>query len=231
MRNTTQVFPEYNIRRGMKDYLVVNEIFFSIQGESSYAGKPCTFVRLTFCNLRCTYCDTEYAFYNGQEMSIQEVLDKIRNHPTDLVEITGGEPLLQPAVFPLITRLLNEQKTVLIETGGGVDIRSVDRRAVLIYDIKCPDSGMVDKNRWEDISYLKPEDEVKFVLASNRDYEWAKAKIDELKLPGKHSILFSPVWGQLEAQELAAWVLRDGLPIRLQLQLHKVLWGAEKRGV
>ncbi|MDA2939168.1 radical SAM protein [Acidobacteria bacterium AH-259-A15] len=215
----------------MKDFLVVNEIFFSIQGESSYAGRPCAFVRLTYCNLRCNYCDTEYAFDEGQKMSLEEIVEKVEDYPTDLVEITGGEPLLQAAVFPLIERFLDDGKTVLIETGGSVDIRPVDRRAVLIYDIKCPESGMVKKNRWENLPHLKPQDEIKFVVASHQDYEWARAKIDELGLIKKHTVLFSPVWDRLDPRELAEWVLKDGLSVRLQVQLHKILWGAKARGV
>lgn len=215
----------------MKDHLIVNEIFFSIQGESSYAGRPCALVRLTYCNLRCTYCDTEYAFYEGQTMSLGEVVEKIESYPTDLVEVTGGEPLLQPAVFPLIERFLDDGKTVLVETGGSVDIRPVDRRAILIYDIKCPDSGMVQKNRWENLSHLRPQDEIKFVMASHEDYEWAKEKIDELGLTEKQTVLFSPVWDKLSPRELAEWVLEDGLSVRLQVQFHKILWGAEARGV
>ncbi|MFQ5930101.1 MAG: radical SAM protein [Acidobacteriota bacterium] len=215
----------------MKDFLVVNEIFFSIQGESSYAGRPCAFVRLTYCNLRCNYCDTEYAFDEGQKMSLEEIVEKVEDYPTDLVEITGGEPLLQPAVFPLIERFLDDGKTVLIETGGSLDIRPVDRRAVLIYDIKCPESGMVKKNLWGNLPHLKPQDEIKFVVASHQDYEWAKAKLGELGLTKKHTVLFSPVWDRLDPRELAEWVLKDGLSVRLQVQLHKILWGAKARGV
>ncbi|MDA2926520.1 radical SAM protein [Acidobacteria bacterium AH-259-G07] len=215
----------------MKDFLIINEIFFSIQGESSYAGRPCAFVRLTYCNLRCNYCDTEYAFDEGQKMSLEEIVEKVEDYPTDLVEITGGEPLLQAAVFPLIERFLDDGKTVLIETGGSVDILPVDRRAVLIYDIKCPESGMVKKNRWENLPHLKPQDEIKFVVASHQDYEWARAKIDELGLIKKHTVLFSPVWDRLDPRELAEWVLKDGLSVRLQVQLHKILWGAKARGV
>ncbi|MCZ6767618.1 MAG: radical SAM protein [Acidobacteria bacterium] len=215
----------------MKDYLVVNEIFFSIQGESSYAGRPCAFVRLAYCNLRCTYCDTEYAFSEGQKLSLDEIVSRIEGYPTDLVEITGGEPLLQSSVFPLIKRFLDDGKTVLIETGGSIDVRPVDSRAVLIYDIKCPDSGMEEKNSWENLPHLKAQDEIKFVLGSRRDYDWARTKIREWGLLGKHTVLFSPVWDQLDLRELAEWVLEDGLLVRLQVQLHKILWGAETRGV
>jgi 7-carboxy-7-deazaguanine synthase len=215
----------------MNDYLVVNEIFFSIQGESSHTGRPCAFVRLAHCNLRCSYCDTEYAFYEGQNMSLEDVVSKVGDFPTDLVEITGGEPLLQSSVHPLIKRFLDDGKTVLIETGGSIDVRPVDPRAILIYDIKCPDSGMTEKNRWANLPHLKPQDEIKFVLGSRRDYDWAKEKMGELDLVKKYTILFAPVWGQMDPGELAEWVLEDGLSVRLQVQLHKILWGAETRGV
>ena len=215
----------------MTDSLVVNEIFFSIQGESSYAGRPCAFVRLTSCNLRCNYCDTEYAFYEGKKMSLEEIIEKTESYPAHLVEITGGEPLLQERVHPLITRLLDKGKTVLIETGGSLDVRPVDSRAILIYDVKCPDSGMADHNLWENLSHLKSQDEIKFVVSSYQDYQWVKEKIRELDLASKHTILLSPVWEKLEPNRLAEWILRDGLPVRLQIQLHKILWGDERRAV
>ena len=214
-----------------KDSLTVNEIFFSIQGESTRAGHPCAFVRLAQCNLRCTYCDTEYAFYEGKEMSLENIIRQVDDYPTDLVEITGGEPLLQSAVFPLIKRFLDDGKIVLIETGGSIDVRPVDSRAILIYDIKCPDSGMMDKNLWENLPQLKPNDEVKFVLGSRRDYEWAKEQLDRWDLVSRHTVLFSSVWGQLDSRELAEWVLQDGLQVRFQVQLHKILWGNEVQGV
>ncbi|MEE8349711.1 MAG: radical SAM protein [Acidobacteriota bacterium] len=214
-----------------RDSLTVNEIFFSIQGESTRAGLPCVFVRLARCNLRCTYCDTEYAFDEGEEMCLEDIIRRVNQFPTDLVEITGGEPLLQPAVLPLIEELLDGGKKVLIETGGSIDVRPVDSRAILIYDIKCPDSGMMDRNLWENLSHLKPNDEVKFVLASRRDYEWAKQQLAEWDLVSRYTVLFSPVWDQLNPRELAEWVLQDGLAVRLQVQLHKVLWGKDVRGV
>ena len=215
----------------MTESLVVNEIFFSIQGESSYAGSPCAFVRLTYCNLRCTYCDTGYAFYEGKRVTTHEILKKINGYPTDLVEITGGEPLLQKAVLTLIRQLIDDGKTVLIETGGSVDIQEVDPRAILIYDIKTPNSGMNDRNYWDNIPNLKSKDEVKFVVANREDYEWAKAKIRQFSLDKKHTVLFSPVWGQLKPSNLADWILQDGLQVRMQPQLHKILWGDQARGV
>ncbi|HSR53571.1 MAG TPA: radical SAM protein [Acidobacteriota bacterium] len=205
--------------------LRINEIFFSIQGESSYAGRPCSFIRLTGCNLRCVWCDTEYAFYKGQEMGVDQILSQVQGHPTDLVEVTGGEPLLQKEVHLLIGRLIEAGRQVLVETGGGVDISPIHPRAVLIYDIKCPDSGMADKNRWENLELLRPQDEVKFVLASRRDYEWARQLVRERRLAERQAIHFSPVWEGLPPSDLADWILQDGLPVRMQLQMHKVLWG------
>ncbi len=211
--------------------LNVNEIFFSIQGESSFAGRPCAFVRLTACNLRCSYCDTEYAFYDGAEHTVAEIVARVDEFPCDLVEITGGEPLLQAPVHDLIEELLELGKTVLIETGGALDISSVDQRAILIYDIKCPGSGMAVKNRWGNIPLLKPVDEVKFVIGSRSDYRWSKKKIAQHRLTDRHQVLFSPVWGTLEPRQLAEWILADGLDVRVQVQLHKIFWGAEARGV
>ncbi len=213
------------------DNLIVNEVFFSIQGESSYAGRPCAFVRLTACNLRCSYCDTEYAFHEGEDRTAEDIVSEVNKFPCALVEITGGEPLLQPAVHGLVSRFLELGKTVLIETGGSVDIGPVDPQAILIYDIKCPDSGMAGRNRWDNIGLLKPIDEVKFVVGSRGDYEWSKGILEKYKLSGHHQVLFSPVFGKLEPERLADWLLEDGLDARLQIQLHKLLWGAETRGV
>lgn len=215
----------------MSKTLLINEIFFSIQGESTYAGRPCVFVRLAVCDLRCAWCDTEYAFYDGARMEIDEILVQVNRFPASLVEVTGGEPLLQEDVHGLISRLLDAGKEVLIETGGHIDISKVDSRAVLIYDIKCPDSGMSDRNRWTNLELLRPQDEVKFVLASRRDYDWARAVLEDRGLADSRTVIFSPVWGALEPNRLADWVLSDGLPIRVQVQLHKVLWGPSTRGV
>ena len=205
--------------------LKVNEIFFSIQGESSYAGLPCSFVRLTACNLRCSWCDTEYAFEEGRDMPLDQILQELESHPTELVEVTGGEPLLQNGVHDLIRQLLDSGKTVLVETGGSLDVRPVDARAVLIYDIKCPGSAMQERNRWENLDQLRPHDEIKFVLTSRSDYDWAKAKLQELRLNKKNEVLFSAVWESLPPRQLADWILQDGLPVRMQLQIHKLLWG------
>jgi 7-carboxy-7-deazaguanine synthase len=209
--------------------LIVNEIFFSLQGESTYAGELCTFIRLAHCDLRCKWCDTEYAFNEGFAMSVEEILEQVRRYPSELVEVTGGEPLLQNGVHTLIKRLLDGGKTVLIETGGHRDVSQVDKRARLIYDIKCPDSGMVNKNRWENLATLSSDDQIKFVLASRKDYDWAKGIIAKHCLLESHVVLFSPVWDTLPPQKLADWVLQDGLPVRLQLQLHKILWGNERK--
>lgn len=211
--------------------LPVTEIFFSIQGESSYTGQPCAFIRLTGCNLRCSYCDTEYAFEGGVQLSLSEITAQLDQYPTDLVEITGGEPLLHAPAHTLIGRLLDAGKRVLIETGGSLDIRPVDPRAVLIYDIKCPDSLMEGRNRWENLDHLRPHDEIKFVISSRRDYRWAKQKTLELELARRHLVLFSPEWNRMEAARLAGWILEDGLPVRIQVQLHKIFWGAEAKGV
>jgi 7-carboxy-7-deazaguanine synthase len=210
--------------------LIINEIFFSIQGESTRAGMPCVFVRLAHCDLRCSWCDTEYAFYEGTKMSIKETVAAALKYPCNLVEITGGEPLLQEGVHDLVRTLLDTGKVVLIETGGHRDISRIDPRAILILDLKCPDSKMAHKNRWDNLPKLKAEDEIKFVLASRTDYDWAKEVLENHDLASHHSVHFSPVWQSLKPELLAAWILEDGLPVRLQLQLHKVLWG-DKRGV
>ncbi|UCF36505.1 MAG: radical SAM protein [Acidobacteriota bacterium] len=215
----------------MNKTLVVNEIFFSIQGESSYAGLPCAFVRLSGCDLRCSWCDTEYAFHEGTRMSVDEIVRKLEGFPTRLVEVTGGEPLLQKNVHLLVTALLDGRWEVLIETGGHRDIRGVDSRAALIYDIKCPGSGMSDRNLWDNLDQLRPQDQIKFVVASREDYEWACEVNQRYRLSERHTVLFSPVWEGVSPRELAEWILEDGLTVRMQLQLHKILWGADARGV
>ncbi|MBD3160744.1 MAG: radical SAM protein, partial [Candidatus Eisenbacteria bacterium] len=193
---------------------------------------PCTFVRLTGCPMRCVWCDTDYAFEGGEERSIPEILDSVRAHRTSLVEVTGGEPLAQKETPLLLARLADEGFQVLLETGGGLPIENLDPRVVLIYDVKCPDSGEHARNRWENLEHLKPGiDEIKFVLASRRDYEWARGFVAERDLASHHVLLFSPVHRLLEPASLAGWILEDRLPVRLQLQLHKLLWGAEARGV
>jgi 7-carboxy-7-deazaguanine synthase len=212
--------------------LLVNEIFYSLQGESTFAGRPCVLVRLTGCQMRCRWCDTEYAFYEGSWRSLDEVLTEVGTHRCPLVEVTGGEPLLQPGTRPLLAALADAGYEVLLETGGGLDISAVDRRVRRIVDIKCPASGEAENNRWENLADLRAGDELKLVLADRADYEWAarvvaERHLAELGLP----IHFSPVHGRLDPAELAGWILRDRLPVRLQLQLHKYVWGAETRGV
>ncbi|MDM7914372.1 MAG: radical SAM protein [Candidatus Eisenbacteria bacterium] len=210
----------------------ITEIFYSIQGESTYAGRPCLFVRLTGCPLRCVWCDTAYAFQGGTSWTVEEVLAEVRKRPVRLVEITGGEPLAQPAAFDLIRALSGDGYEVLVETGGAVSIEGIDPRAVLIYDVKCPDSGEVERNRWENLPLLRPgRDEVKFVLASRRDYVWALQVLRERRLHERHTVLFSPVTRSCPPSDLAAWILEDAAPVRLQLQLHKLIWGADARGV
>jgi 7-carboxy-7-deazaguanine synthase len=211
--------------------LKVTEIFHSIQGESSLAGRPCVFVRLTGCQMRCVWCDTAYAFHGGEWRSVEEVVAEVRALGCPLVEVTGGEPLLQPGVHPLMTRLCDEGFEVLLETGGGLDISGVDPRVKRIVDVKCPGSGEAAHNRWENLDHVRPGDELKFVLADRADYEWARQTIAERGLAGRCPIHLSPVWGAVDPAELAAWILADRLPVRLSLQLHKLLWGAEARGV
>ncbi|HEX8171523.1 MAG TPA: radical SAM protein [Thermoanaerobaculia bacterium] len=208
----------------------VTEIFFSIQGESSHAGRPCVFVRLTGCNLRCTWCDSEYTFTGGMRMSLDEVLERVRAYGCRLVEITGGEPLAQSEAFELIARLCDEEYEVLIETSGSIDTTPVDPRAKLILDVKCPGSGEASKNRWENLERLRAHDEVKFVIADRDDYDFARTVIAERNLE-RQTILFSPVWNLLDIKSLAEWMLADRVPARLQTQLHKHIWGAEARGV
>jgi 7-carboxy-7-deazaguanine synthase len=208
----------------------ITEIFHSIQGESSHAGRPCVFVRLTGCNLRCTWCDSEYTFTGGERMSLDDVMARVQGYDCKLVEITGGEPLAQAEVFPLIERLCNEGYEVLIETSGSIDITPVDRRAKLILDIKCPGSGEVAKNRWSNLDELRTHDEIKFVIADRIDYDWAKQLIEERQLD-RWTVLLSPVWGKMDMKALAEWMLADRVPARFQTQLHKHIWGADVHGV
>jgi 7-carboxy-7-deazaguanine synthase len=208
----------------------ITEIFHSIQGESSHAGRPCVFVRLTGCNLRCRWCDSEYTFTGGEKVTLDTVLERVRSYGCKLVEITGGEPLAQSEAFDLIARLCDEGFEVLIETSGSIDITPVDRRAKIILDVKCPGSGEAAKNRWENLDELRPHDEIKFVIAGRADYDFAKRIVAEKNLD-RWTVLFSPVWGELDMKSLAEWMLADRVAARLQTQLHKHIWGAEARGV
>jgi 7-carboxy-7-deazaguanine synthase len=207
--------------------LRVTEIFRSIQGESTHAGLPCAFVRLTGCSLRCVWCDTSYAFHGGADMTVAAAAGHVMELGTRLVEITGGEPLEQDAVYSLMDRLLASGRTVLLETGGHVPLDRVDPRVVKIVDVKAPGSGMQHANLPENLQKLLPRDELKFVLADRRDFDWALAMVREKRLDERHTVTFSPVWGTLPAGELAAWVRDCGRAIRLGLQLHKLLWGEE----
>jgi 7-carboxy-7-deazaguanine synthase len=209
----------------------ITEIFHSIQGESTYAGQPCVFVRLTGCPLRCTWCDTEYAFYGGQELTDTDILARIRTFDCSLVEVTGGEPLAQPGCFPFISKLCDAGYTVLIETSGAIDITAVDPRAHVILDIKCPGSGMTDRVHWPNVQKLAAKDEAKFVLADRADYDWARDVVTQHDLAHRCTVLFSPVFGALELRHLAEWVLADRLPVRVQTQLHKLIWTPDMRGV
>lgn len=212
--------------------LTVNEIFHSIQGESTHSGRPCVFVRLTACDLRCSWCDTPYAFTEGRKMSVEDVLAEVDRFGCDLVELTGGEPLLQKEVYPLMQRLLDAGRTVMVETGGHLSIAAVPAPVIRIVDVKCPGSGESERNHWNNLAMLTPQDEVKFVILDRADYEFARQVTAEHALVGRTAaVLFSPVHGVLSAKDLAAWILEDRLGVRLQLQTHKFIWGADVRGV
>ncbi len=212
--------------------LTINEIFHSIQGESTHAGRPCVFVRLTACDLRCSWCDTPYAFHEGQKMSVDEVVGRVGEYGCDVVEITGGEPLLQKEVYPLMQRLLDEGRTVMLETGGHLSVDQVPPGVVRVIDVKCPGSGESDKNHWPNLDRLWPTDEVKFVIKDRADYEYARGVVAARELTGRcAAVHFSPVHGVQDAKQLAAWVLEDRLKVRVQLQLHKYIWDATTRGV
>ncbi|MAZ69159.1 7-carboxy-7-deazaguanine synthase QueE [Porticoccus sp.] len=203
----------------------ITEIFYSLQGESSTVGLPTVFVRLTGCPLRCHYCDTEYAFYGGERRSIEQILEEVSTFKASRVCVTGGEPLAQKSCLSLLTALCDKGYQVSLETAGALSIAEVDPRVTKVVDLKTPASGEVNRNLYENIAYLKPSDQIKFVICDRRDYEWARMKLDELSLPGcVTDILFSPSFGQQDATELAEWVLNDRLPVRFQLQLHKLLW-------
>ena len=212
--------------------LTVNEIFHSIQGESTRAGDRCVFVRLTACDLRCSWCDTPYAFHEGRKMSVDDVMSAVEAYGCPLVEITGGEPLLQEGVYDLMERLLAAGHTVLLETGGHRPIDRVPAGVVKIVDVKCPGSGEADKNHWANLERLAPHDEVKFVVLDRADYEFARDVVTRTQLPSRAAaILFSPVHDVLDPKTLSEWVIADRLPVRVQLQLHKLIWSPTTRGV
>jgi 7-carboxy-7-deazaguanine synthase len=211
--------------------LKVNEIFFSIQGEGTRAGVPCVFVRLTGCPLRCRWCDTAYAFHEGEPRSEDDVIAAIGRFPSRLLCLTGGEPLAQPAAFPFVSRLLDLGWQVVVETSGHVSIERLDPRAVAILDVKAPGSGETARMEWTNLELLKPKDEAKFVIQDRADYEWSRDFVREKRLHERCPVLFSPVHGALAPGQLASWVLEDGVPARVQLQLHKYLWPGVERGV
>ena len=220
-----------------RGFLRVTEIFHSIQGESTWAGLPCTFIRLTGCPLRCVWCDTEYSFHGGERIPLEGILEQVDDFGCRLVEITGGEPLIHPNAFRLAIDLLDRGFTVLVETSGAVDVSQLDPRAHKIMDLKCPGSGEESKNLWSNLDHLTHRDEVKFVLKDRADYEWA---CDVIRTRGLHrrvdegalrALLFSPVWGEMDLEDLAGWMLRDSLPVRLQIQIHKLIWDPGARGV
>src|ERR1041384_5314807 len=212
--------------------LTINEIYQSIQGESTFAGERCAFVRLTFCDLRCNYCDTEYAFYEGKKQTLTEIVDLVEKFECPLVEITGGEPLLQKNVLPLMSMLCDRGHTVLLETSGAHDIAPVDPRVHRIMDLKTPGSGECERNLWSNIEHLTKGDEVKFVIGSRADYEWSREKMREHSLGARcHAVLFSPIFGRIEPREIVEWMLADNIEARFQLQLHKFVWPPTQRGV
>ena len=209
----------------------VTEIFHSIQGESSYAGLPCVFVRLTGCPLRCSWCDSEYTFHGGAEMALEDVMAQVTGYGCPLVEITGGEPLHQPESFSLIQKLCDNAHTVLVETSGALDISPVDQRAHVILDVKCPGSGMTDRMDWKNLDRVTSKDEAKFVIKDRADYEWARSIVEQYDLSNRCTVLFGPVFGALDLRQLGEWILADSLRVRFQLQLHKYIWDPSMRGV
>ena len=211
--------------------LKINEIFYSIQGESSYTGFPCIFIRLTYCNLRCSYCDTEYAFYDGKDIEIKNILNEIEKYPTNLVMVTGGEPLIQEGCIDLMNQLLDKNYDVMLETSGSLSLEKVPENVVKIVDFKCPSSNMMDRNDWTILSDIRETDEIKFVIGDKEDYNWSKEMIKSYNLNEICPILFSPVYDKINMEVLSKWILEDGLKVRLQIQLHKHIWGADKKGV
>lgn len=211
--------------------LKINEIFYSVQGESSYVGLPCVFVRLTYCNLRCSYCDTEYAFYDGKEMTIEEIISEINKYKCELIEITGGEPLLQANVNLLMDELIRLNKKVLLETSGSISIEKVNPSVHIVMDIKTPSSRMSNKNLFSNFDFLKPSDEVKFVISDKDDYNYSLDVIKKYNLENRAKILMGCVFNKLHPKELVEWILNDNLNVRFQLQIHKYIWDPETKGV
>ena len=211
--------------------LKVNEIYYSVQGESTHVGRPCIFIRLTYCNLRCTYCDTEYAFYEGKDMAISEIITRIKQWNSNLVEVTGGEPLFQAECIHLLKELINQNYEVMLETGGSLSISDVPIEVIRIVDFKCPSSEMEKKNLWSIVNDLQTHDEVKFVIGDREDFDWAKEMLNKYSLNEKCSILFSPTFGKIDPSLIVEWILEGDIPVRMQLQMHKLIWGSERKGV
>ena len=211
--------------------LKINEIYYSVQGESTHSGCPCIFIRLTYCNLRCSYCDTEYAFYDGKDMEITYIMSEIKRWDCNLVEVTGGEPLFQDECIDLLNELVNSNYEVMLETGGSLSISDVPKQVVKIVDFKCPSSGMVKKNLWSIVDDLQAHDEVKFVIGNREDFDWAKGRITEYSLDKTCTLLFSPTFGEIDPQQIVEWILAENLPVRMQLQMHKMIWSPEEKGV
>ena len=211
--------------------LKINEIYYSVQGESTHAGRPCIFIRLTFCNLRCTYCDTEYAFYEGKDMDIGDIMSEIQQWDCNLVEVTGGEPLFQEECIDLLNELVISKYEVMLETGGSISISDVPKNVIKIVDFKCPSSAMEKKNLWSIVDNLQPHDEVKFVIGNREDFDWANRKITKYSLDKICTLLFSPTFGEIDPQQIVEWILAENLPVRMQMQMHKMIWSPDKQGV
>ena len=211
--------------------LKINEIYYSVQGESTHAGRPCVFIRLTYCNLRCTYCDSEYAFYEGKDMEITHIMNEIKQWDCNLVEVTGGEPLFQDKCINLLNELVNSNYEVMLETGGSLSISDVPKKVIKIVDFKCPSSAMEKKNLWSIVEDLQPHDEVKFVIGNREDFDWAKDRITEYALDKICTLLFSPTFGKVAPQLIVEWILVENLPVRMQMQMHKMIWSPDKQGV
>ena len=211
--------------------LKINEIYKSIQGESTLSGLPCTFIRLTYCNLRCSYCDTEYAFYDGDDISIKNIIAQVNDLKCKLVLVTGGEPLVQDGCIELLKKLIENGNNTVIETGGALSIDKIPKKTKIIYDIKCPSSNMSDKNLWHNLKLLKKDDEIKFVIGTKEDYIWSKKIIKKHKLDTICSILISPVYNKIDSKKIVEWILKDNINVRFQMQMHKQIWEPDKKGV
>jgi len=211
----------------MKKTLKITEIFYSLQGETNTVGLPTVFIRLTGCPLRCVYCDTAYAFKGGQRLSFEQIFENVAQYQCKHVTVTGGEPLAQPDCLPLLTALCDQGYSVSLETSGAIDVSQVDKRVIKIIDLKTPSSGELDKNLYENLSYITPHDQIKFVIGDETDYQWSKKVMAEYDLTNKSQILFSPIYQSIEPRQLADWILQDQLPVRFQIQLHKYLWNDE----